>query len=45
MRVITGCLAFIVASLAQAALPNESSPIYLRGYYRLYDRNSVWKYS
>jgi len=45
MRVITGCLALIVASVTLAALPNEPPPIYLRGYYRLYDRNSVWKYS
>jgi len=45
MRAIVGSLACMAASVALAAPPGEPSPIHLRGYYRLYSRNSVWQYS
>ena len=45
MRVINGFLVcFAVTALASVtARPNEPSPVHLRGYYRLYDRYSVWR--
>jgi hypothetical protein len=45
MRAIVLCLTLMAATLAPAAQPSETSPIHLRGYYRLYNRNSVWQYS
>jgi hypothetical protein len=37
-----GCIAALVSVTAR---PSEPAPIYLRGYYRFYERNSVWQYS
>lgn len=37
-------LAFL-ASASFAAAPPDRSPVYLPGYYRLYDWHSVWQYS
>jgi hypothetical protein len=45
MYAIAGFLACMAATIALAAPPSEPSPIYLSGYYRIYDRNSVWQYS
>ncbi len=47
MRATAGVLVCLAALLmsATAAQPKEPSPIYLRGYYRLTDRYSVWRLS
>jgi hypothetical protein len=34
-----------IASVSWAAAQSEQSPVYLRGYYKLYDQYSVWQYS
>lgn len=34
-----------MASVAPAAPPSDQSPIYLRGYYKLYDNYPIWQYS
>lgn len=33
-----------MASVSLAAAPSAQSPIYLRGYYRLYDSHAIWRY-
>jgi hypothetical protein len=47
MRAIAGFLACLAVTVTASvtAKPNAPSPIYLRGYYRLYDRYSVWRLS
>jgi hypothetical protein len=45
MRAFAGYLAGMAVAVSVAAPPGEPSPIYLRGYYRLYERNSVWRYA
>jgi hypothetical protein len=47
MRAAAGFFAALaaMASMSLAAPPSDRSPIYLRGYYRIYDQYSIWKYS
>ncbi len=47
MRITVGYLAGLaaLASAAFAASQGDQSPIYLRGYYKLYQQYSLWQYS
>jgi hypothetical protein len=45
MRALLGFLVGLATVTSAMARPNEQSPIYLRGYYRLYTTHSVWRHS
>jgi hypothetical protein len=45
MRATAGYLACLAAIVSATARPSEPAPIYLGGYYRIYDRYTVWQYS
>jgi hypothetical protein len=45
MRALLGFLVWLAVATSAAALANEQPPIYLRGYYRLYNTYSIWRHS